>query len=625
MTQYNEKKDQTSSFDHLDYVIVSSIDWSEIWQMPQQLATSLVDSGHRVLFIENTGVRSPRLGDFSRIAQRIGSWLKSTKGFYDVRDNLTVFSPLFLPLPYSSFALAINQFMLSGSIGNWMRSYRFNNPVVITFLPTPLIDSIIKSIDPIMTIYYCANDMPGGSSSANQLRPYEDKFFAKVDAVLCNSNALMDKAKQFTNKTYLCPAGVNFDMFEEARMSCEVPVDLLAIVKPVVGYVGAISTVFDQHLLVYAAKMLPNVNFVLIGPVYTNITLLETCQNIKIFGKRPYHEMPAYIKGFDVALIPYIKNAFTDAVYSCKLNEYLAMGSLVVATDLRELRMYVQQYGNVLEIAKTKEDFVEKIFSALFKSIDANKSARINAARLNSWDERFKGICGVVNNILIEKNSIKSNWRSRFTKQYLSNRIRIFKIFLAVIFLYMLIFQSPLVWFAGDYLSLKQEPKQADAIVIFSGDGESSYINQSYQRRTIDGIRYFKLGYAPLIILSSGRDQTFSEVSIIRQLLINNGVPEHSIKVQEKYPSSTFENVSDVKILLSEQKVKSVLFITSPYHSRRSLLVWKKVMPNLVVTVPAVVDTPKTTPQWRASTDQIKVICYEYAAIVYYWWKGYLG
>ena len=64
-----------------DFVIISSIDWSEIRQMPQQLATSLVESGHRVLFIENTGVRAPRLGDVARIGARIQNWLKGTRGF----------------------------------------------------------------------------------------------------------------------------------------------------------------------------------------------------------------------------------------------------------------------------------------------------------------------------------------------------------------------------------------------------------------------------------------------------------------------------------------------------------------------------------------------------------------
>jgi len=160
--------------------------------------------------------------------------------------------------------------------------------------------------------------------------------------------------------------------------------------------------------------------------------------------------------------------------------------------------------------------------------------------------------------------------------------------------------------------------------VVFSGDGESGYINQSYQRRTLDVIRYFKSGYAPLIILSSGKDQTFSEVEIIRSLLINRGIPQHAIQILEKYPRSTFENVALVKGTLTERGVKSILLITSPYHSRRALWVWRRAMPELVVLAPAVVDTPKESPQWGVSVDQIKVICYEYLAIAYYRYQGWL-
>ena len=108
-----------------DFVIVSSIDWTEIHQMPQQLANSLVDRGHRVLFVENTGVRSPRLGDVARIGARIRNWLKGTRGFFSIQDSLTAYAPLFIPLPYSRLVLTVNSILLSSAIGKWMQSNRF--------------------------------------------------------------------------------------------------------------------------------------------------------------------------------------------------------------------------------------------------------------------------------------------------------------------------------------------------------------------------------------------------------------------------------------------------------------------------------------------------------------------
>ena len=609
---------------HRDYVIISSIDWSENWQMHQQLATSLVKSGNRVLFIENTGVRSPRAGDFSRIRSRVRNWFKSTRGFFDTQENLTVFSPIFLPLPYSWLALIINRFLLSRSIEKWMRIKRYQFPVVISFLPTPLAKSLIDYFNPLLAIYYCANDMSGGSIGASRLKRHEDAFCSNVDAVFCISNTLLEYASQLNRHVFLFPAGVDYEKFEAARENDELPADLASIHGPVIGYVGAISEVFDQALLVFAANALPEASFVFIGPEVTDVSLLKGCPNIRLLGKRSHNDIPHYIKGFDVALIPYVKSAFTDAVYSCKLNEYLSMGVTVVATDLRELRLYLEHYGNVLEIAITNDEFVNSIKQALIAPDDTSRAARIAAAQANSWDKRFADISEVINQLLMAKSNERLDWQSRLTNYYRRGQKRIFMVATVVAACYGMLFYTPLVWLAGDQLAVRHDPKDVDAIVVFSGDGETSYINQSYQRRTLDAIQYYKSGYAPFILLSSGRDQTFSEVEIIRSLLINKEVPQHSIQILERYPSSTFENVALVKGVLADRGVRSILLITSPYHSRRALWVWRKAMPELLVLAPTVVDTPKASPQWATSIDQIRIIFYEYLAIFYYWQKGWL-
>lgn len=592
--------------------------------MHQQLATALVESGHRVLFIENTGVRALRVTDFKRISSRIRNWFVSTRGFFDVKENLTVYSPILIPFPYSRLALIINRFLLCKSIGKWMRIEQYQSPVVISFLPTPLVQSLVDYVNSSLVIYYCANDMAGGSVGASRLRKYEDIFCSKVDAVFCISHTLLEYARKINKRTFLFPPGVDFERFEAARENVKAPSDLGVIHGPVIGYVGAISGVFDQALLVNAARALPEASFVLIGPEVTDISVLRTCSNIRFLGMRPHSDIPQYINEFDVALIPYVKNAFTEAVYSCKLNEYLAMGVPVVATDMREIRCYIEQHGSVLEIARTKDEFVERIRHALVTSNNTSRAARISAAKENSWSRRFVKISEIIDQLLITKARDRLNWKSSLIKYYRREWVRLSKAILIPSLCYGIIFHTPLMWFAGDQLAVRHDPQVTDAIVVFSGDGEANYINQSYQRRTLDAIEFYKNGYAPLILLSSGRDQTFSEVEIIRSLLINRGIPQSSIQILEKYPRSTFENVAFVKDALERYGVKSILLITSPYHSKRALLVWRKAMPELLVLAPAVVDMPKSSPQWSTSIDKIKVICYEYIAIYYYWYKGWL-
>ena len=592
--------------------------------MHQQLATALVESGHRVLFIENTGVRALRVTDFKRISSRIRNWIGSTRGFFDAKENLTVYSPILIPFPYSRLALFINRFLLCNSIGKWMRIEQYQPPVVISFLPTPLVQSLIEYVNSSLVIYYCANDMAGGSVGASRLRKYEDIFCSKVDAVFCISHTLLEYARKLNKRTFLFPPGVDFERFEAARENVKSPSDLGVIHGPVIGYVGAISGVFDQPLLVDAARALPEANFILIGPEVTDISLLKTCPNIRFLGKRPHIEIPQYINEFDVALIPYVKNAFTDAVYSCKLNEYLAMGVHVVATDMQEIRCYIEQHGSVLDIARTKDEFVEQIRNALVESNNTSRAARISAAYENSWSRRFVKISEAIDQLLLTKSRDRLNWKSSLIKFYRREWMRLSKAVLIPSLCYVMVFNTPLVWFAGDQLAVRHDPQVTDAIVVFSGDGETSYINQSYQRRTLDAIEFYKSGYAPLILLSSGRDQTFSEVEIIRSLLINRGVPQSSIEILEIYPHSTFENVALVKNALARHGVRSILLITSPYHSRRALWVWRKAMPELVVLAPTVVDTPKASLQWSSSVDQIRIICYEYLAIAYYRYMGWL-
>jgi len=91
------------SGERLDILCLSSIDWDFVWQGHQEIMTTLARQGHRVLFVENTGVRGPRLGDLSRIQHRLGKWRTSVRGFWQVEPNLYVFSPLVLPFPYAGW------------------------------------------------------------------------------------------------------------------------------------------------------------------------------------------------------------------------------------------------------------------------------------------------------------------------------------------------------------------------------------------------------------------------------------------------------------------------------------------------------------------------------------------
>jgi len=609
-----------------NFIIFSSIDWTTHWQLHHQLATSLVSAGNRVLFVENTGVRSVNIHDIGRLSDRLSSWRKGIHGFSSIDgDELTLYSPILLPFPYSKLALFINKKIFNLSILRWIKASNFNEPVIISFLPTPLIQNGIKNINPKLSIYYCANNMAESSISASQVRPYEDHFFASVDIVFTAAYVIQEYAKRFSEKVFYFPPGIDFDKFRTAlKDNKDVPSDLSNIAGPIVGYIGALGKVLDQELLCILADQYKKCTVVLIGPIYTNIDVLRTKSNIVFLGAKPHNQLPYYIKGFDVGIVPYVCNDYTEGVYPSKLNEYLAMGIPTVSTNLREVRQSKKAYGEATIIAHNAEEFVKAVKSSVVEKNNASsKEQRIRIAEANSWESRFQGISKIIEkeSVFLEKQQTEINWKDRFNS-YFNLKWKRRKFVFSTMFIFLVIFYSPLFWFMGEQLIDRNSPKKSDAIVVFSGDGKASYRNLSYQKRALDAVRFYKEGYADKIFLSSGREQAIADVEMIRLYLVSKGVPELSIYILEIYPNSTHQNVVMVKENLEKNNVKSILFLTAPYHLRRALLTWKKNAPNIEVTSPNLVNSSYSGMQWGLGLDKMRVIVYEYIAIVHNWLTG---
>src|SRR5438132_1957671 len=103
-----------------DIICISSIDWDFIWQGHQEIMAALAAQGNRVLFMENTGVRPPRLGDLPRFGSRLRNWRKGVGGFREERENLFVYSPIVLPFPYSALAVRLNARIVLRALRRWI-------------------------------------------------------------------------------------------------------------------------------------------------------------------------------------------------------------------------------------------------------------------------------------------------------------------------------------------------------------------------------------------------------------------------------------------------------------------------------------------------------------------------
>jgi uncharacterized SAM-binding protein YcdF (DUF218 family)/glycosyltransferase involved in cell wall biosynthesis len=608
-----------------DILCISSIDWDFIWQGHQEIMSTLAAEGHRVLFLENTGVRAPQMRDLPRVRQRIRNWWRGTKGFREERPNLFVYSPLVFPFPYSRVARWVNRFFLMRSLRRWMRATGFYRPIAWTFLPTPLALDLLRELDPQLTIYYCIDDLASSSLAARRIVPSEQRLFKEADLVFVTSEALRKRAAEFSGRVHVFPFGVSFDRFDQVRTGHEPPpADLEPLRRPIVGYVGGLHQWVDQELVAATASRLPDVSFALIGPVQTDVSALERCPNVTLFGQRPHSELPGYVKHFDVGIVPYRLTEYTANVYPTKLNEYLVMGVPVVATDLPEIRRFNADHGDIVSVAADADAFAAAVRVAFNKAHAPEIARRVAVAHANSWRSRLAAMQQLIDQGIERRSATAQQWDEKLRRVYRRTRNRIAQVVIGLASIYLLVFNTNLVWWSAAPLAVSAPPAAADAIVVFAGGvGESGKAGGGAQERIAQAVTLYKGGYAPVLILSSGYVYSFQEAEVMRALAVDQGVPASAILL-ERRAANTYQNVKFVEEILREHRWQRVLLVSSPYHMRRALLVWHKQAPDVTV-----LPTPVTQSQFYehargATLEQVRGILQEYVAILGYWRRGWI-
>jgi len=608
-----------------DVMCVSSIDWDFIWQGHQEIMSRMALDGHRVLFVENTGVRAPKVRDLPRVRQRIRNWWRGTKGFRQERPNLFIYSPLLLPLPYFWLARWINRTLLARNLRRWMEAVGFSRPILWTFLPTPLALDLIRAVDPQVTIYYCIDDLQSSSAGARKIVTSEERLFRTADLVFCTSEKLRERAARYGDHVHLFPFGVNLERFDAVRNApSEPPPDLKPLKKPVIGYVGGLHQWVDQPLLAAVAERLPEMSFALVGPLQTDVSALERRANVTLFGQRDHADLPKYVKGFDVGIVPYLLTEYTANVYPTKLNEYLSMGIPVVATDLPEIRRFNRDHGDVVQVAATADAFAAAIRQALDGvSTPAIITRRVEVAQSNSWGRRIAAMSQLIDGAIARRASSDQRWDQALRRIYRRTRAHGAYVVVGLLIGYLLAFQTNLIWRVAGPLRMSAAPATADAIVVFAGGvGETGKAGGGSQERLNEAVALYRGGYAKYIVLSSGYVYSFKEVQSMRDLAVAQDVPSGNIVLEER-AKNTYENVTFVTGILHDHHWTSVLLVSSPYHMRRATMVWHKLAPDISVT-----PTPPERSQFYdhprgASLEQVSAILYEYLAIFGYWQKGW--
>lgn len=392
-----------------DIVYISSIEWNFVWQVHQEIALRLAQAGNRVLYIENTGIRSPGLQDAGRVARRLKHWISSlrSRGVRQVAPNIYVCSPFVLPPFGSGWRRQINRHLLLPLVQRAARSLGMRDVLLWTYLPTDTAVDLIRLLRTprSITVYYCVADFAQLTPSVRQLHQSERVTVELSDLVFTNCSALATHCGQWSNDVHVFPPGVDLDAFplketasshhtinnggHNAENSSPLS-SLQSLSQPIIGYVGGLHRFVDFGLLAAMARSRPQWSWVFVGPLQSAVGELAGLPNVHLLGQQPHSDLAKYIRSFDVCIVPYINSPETATVVPVKINEYLAIGKPVVSTELPTVCDFNERHRILITTPGQAESFLNAIEQALALPNDpATILRRRQVAELSDWEARL--------------------------------------------------------------------------------------------------------------------------------------------------------------------------------------------------------------------------------------------
>jgi UDP-galactopyranose mutase len=350
-----------------DIVCLSHLPWDFVFQRPNHLMARAA-KGHRVFYVEE-----PTRGDRAKLDT-------------SVRDGITIVRPM---VPDSADdALATN--MLRGLIDAFVVRQRIRRPWLWYY--TPMAVRWTTQMSASAVVYDCMDELTAFRFAPAQLRDLERQLVARADVVFTGGRSLYEAKRALHPRTFCFPSSVDGAHFARARQRLDERSDQHGIGHPRIGYCGVIDERVDLELVDEIARERPDWQLVMLGPVAKiDPELLPRRPNIHWLGLKAYAELPSYLAGWDVALMPFALNESTRFISPTKTPEYLCAGKPVVSTSITDV---VRPYGEqgLVFIADGAAQFVAAIATAL-ECDRAELTARADAFLANqSWDATWSSM-----------------------------------------------------------------------------------------------------------------------------------------------------------------------------------------------------------------------------------------
>jgi glycosyltransferase involved in cell wall biosynthesis len=354
----------------------SHLRWDFVYQRPQHLMTRFARES-RVYYIEEPifGAEAPRL-DLSRRDDSVTvvvPWLPD--GLLESARN-------------AALAALLDELIAREAIATF-----------VTWYYTPMALPWSRHLDPVAVVYDCMDELSLFRGAPAEMVERERELIDLADIVFTGGSSLYEAKRTRSSNVHCFPSSVDAVHFRRARAACVDPDDQASIPRLRLGFAGVIDERMDIELLGTLASLRPDWHLVLIGPVVKiDPANLPQLPNLHYLGPKPYAELPRYMAGWDVGLMPFALNESTRYISPTKTPEYLAAGLPVVSTPIRDV---VSPYG-VAELAligMTGEDFVNAVESLLTRTSGDERRwlKRVDGfLSTMSWERTFERMSALI-------------------------------------------------------------------------------------------------------------------------------------------------------------------------------------------------------------------------------------
>lgn len=319
----------------VDLVVFSHLRWEFVTQRPQHIIGRFAKD-RKVLFVEEP------IGYDSRCEGRAN--------IVRVNQNLMVLQP------------CINHYNMIDELEPIVLEYmqRLDIKQPNLWFYSAAFHEMTERIPHKGVIYDCMDELSAFKGASKMLIAQEKALLQKADVVFTGGKSLYEAKQRLSKNVYCYPSSVDQAHFEKALSAATVvPSDIASIQHPIVGYYGVIDERIDLKLLDQIAQLRPDVSFVMIGPVVKiNERELPRRPNLHYLGSKPYNELPAYLKTFDIAMMPFALNEATEFISPTKTLEYIAALKPVISTPIFDVK---RDYSKVLSIVSNAPEFLTAI------------------------------------------------------------------------------------------------------------------------------------------------------------------------------------------------------------------------------------------------------------------------